>query len=114
MAMNSDNILEVRDLQISFGTYAGEVQAVRGVTFDLRRGETLAIVGESGSGKSVTAKSLMRLLPESNTIFKGGEAIFDGRDLLKLSERQMQRVRGPKIAMVFQDPMTSLDPKMRK
>jgi oligopeptide transport system ATP-binding protein len=113
MAMNNDNILEVRDLQISFGTYAGEVQAVRGVSFDLRRRETLAIVGESGSGKSVTAKSLMRLLPEANTIFKGGEAIFDGRDLLKLSEKQMQRVRGPQIAMVFQDPMTSLDPTMK-
>ncbi len=111
--MNNDNILEVRDLRISFGTYAGEVQAVRGVSFDLRRRETLAIVGESGSGKSVTAKSLMRLLPEANTIFKGGEAIFDGRDLLKLSEKQMQRVRGPKIAMVFQDPMTSLDPTMK-
>jgi oligopeptide transport system ATP-binding protein len=111
--INNDNILEVRDLQISFGTYAGEVQAVRGVSFDLRRRETLAIVGESGSGKSVTAKSLMRLLPEANTIFKGGEAIFDGRDLLKLSEKQMQRVRGPQIAMVFQDPMTSLDPTMK-
>ncbi|HET7271635.1 MAG TPA: ABC transporter ATP-binding protein [Rubrobacter sp.] len=111
--MNNDNILEVRDLQISFGTYAGEVQAVRGVSFDLRKRETLAIVGESGSGKSVTAKSLMRLLPEANTIFKGGEAIYDGRDLLKLSEKQMQRVRGPQIAMVFQDPMTSLDPTMK-
>jgi oligopeptide transport system ATP-binding protein len=111
--MNNDNILEVKDLRISFSTYAGEVQAVRGVSFDLRKSETLAIVGESGSGKSVTAKSLMRLLPEANTIFKGGEAIFDGRDLLKLSEKQMQRVRGPQIAMVFQDPMTSLDPTMK-
>ena len=111
--MNGDNILEVRDLQISFSTYAGEVQAVRGVTFDLRRGETLAIVGESGSGKSVTAKSIMRLNPEANTIVRGGEILFGQEDLLKLSEKQMQDIRGPKIAMVFQDPMTSLDPTMK-
>src|SRR5215212_4315987 len=113
MEMNGDNILEVRDLQVSFSTYEGEVQAVRGVTFDLRRGETLAIVGESGSGKSVTAKSIMRLLPEANSIIKGGEAIFEGRNLLSLSEKQMPGIRGSKIAMVFQDPMTSLDPTMR-
>jgi oligopeptide transport system ATP-binding protein len=114
MAMNGgENILEVKDLEISFGTYAGEVQAVRGVTFDLRRGETLAIVGESGSGKSVTAKSIMRLLPEANSIIKGGEAVFEGQNLLTLSEKRMQGIRGSKIAMVFQDPMTSLDPTMR-
>jgi oligopeptide transport system ATP-binding protein len=111
--VNGDNILQVKDLQISFGTYAGEVQAVRGISFELRRGETLAIVGESGSGKTVTAKSLLRLLPEANTKIKGGEAIFEGQDLLKLSEQQMQKVRGSKIAMVFQDPMTSLDPTMK-
>jgi oligopeptide transport system ATP-binding protein len=111
--VKGDTILRVNNLRISFSTYAGEVQAVRGVSFDLRRGETLAIVGESGSGKTVTAKSLMRLLPEANTMIKGGEAIFEGQDLLKLSEKQMQRVRGSKIAMVFQDPMTSLDPTMR-
>jgi oligopeptide transport system ATP-binding protein len=113
MAVNGENILQVRDLEISFNTYAGEVQAVRGVSFDLRRGETLAIVGESGSGKSVTAKSIMRLLPEANSLVKGGEITFEARDLLSLSEKQMQDVRGPKIAMVFQDPMTSLDPTMR-
>jgi oligopeptide transport system ATP-binding protein len=113
MAASGENILEVRDLEISFKTYDGEVQAVRGVTFDLRRGETLAIVGESGSGKSVTAKSIMRLLPEANSMIKGGEATFEGRDLLKLSDRQMQGVRGSQIAMVFQDPMTSLDPTMK-
>jgi oligopeptide transport system ATP-binding protein len=113
MTMSVDSILEVKDLRISFSTHAGEVEAVRGVTFDLRNGETLAIVGESGSGKSVTAKSLMRLLPEANTRIKGGEAIFEGQDLLKLSEKRMQGIRGPKIAMVFQDPMTSLDPTMK-
>ncbi len=111
--MNGDSVLQVNDLQISFSTYAGEVQAVRGVSFDLRRGETLAIVGESGSGKTVTAKSLLRLLPEANTTIKGGEAIFEGEDILKLSEQRMQKIRGEKIAMVFQDPMTSLDPTMK-
>jgi len=111
--MNGQSLLEVRELQISFSTYAGEVQAVRGVSFDLRRGETLAIVGESGSGKSVTAKSIMRLNPEANTIVRGGEILFEGEDILKLSEKRMQDIRGPKIAMVFQDPMTSLDPTMR-
>jgi oligopeptide transport system ATP-binding protein len=111
--MNSDAILLVKDLRISFSTYAGEVQAVRGVSFDLRRGETLAIVGESGSGKTVTAKSLLRLLPAANTMVKGGEILFEGQDILKLSEKQMKDIRGPKIAMVFQDPMTSLDPTMR-
>ena len=112
-AVNGEAILSVNDLRISFATYAGEVQAVRGATFDLRRGETLAVVGESGSGKSVAARSIMRLNPESNTIVGSGEIIFEGEDLLKLSERSMQEIRGPKIAMVFQDPMTSLDPTMR-
>jgi oligopeptide transport system ATP-binding protein len=110
---NGGSILRVKDLRVSFSTYAGEVQAVRGASFELRRGETLAIVGESGSGKTVTAKSIMRLLPEANSIIGGGEILFEGRDLLKLSENQMQSIRGSRIAMVFQDPMTSLDPTMR-
>jgi oligopeptide transport system ATP-binding protein len=110
---NGEAVLSVEDLRISFGTYGGEVQAVRGASFDLRRGETLAIVGESGSGKSVAARSIMRLNPESNTIVRGGEILFEGEDLLKLSENRMQGIRGSKIAMVFQDPMTSLDPTMR-
>ena len=108
MMVNGKNhaVLEVRDLRISFSTYAGEVQAVRGASFDLRRSETLAIVGESGSGKSVAARSIMRLNPESNTLVRGGEILFEGQDILKLSERQIRSIRGPKIAMVFQDPMT--------
>jgi oligopeptide transport system ATP-binding protein len=110
---SGDAILRVRDLKITFATYAGEVQAVRGASFDLRRGETLAIVGESGSGKSVAARSIMRLNPETNTMVRGGEILFEGEDLLTASERRMQGIRGPKIAMVFQDPMTSLDPTMR-
>jgi oligopeptide transport system ATP-binding protein len=108
-----ETVLRVDDLRISFSSYAGEVQAVRGATFDLRRGETLAIVGESGSGKSVAARSIMRLNPEANTIVRGGEIDFEGEDLLKISEKRMLDIRGSKIAMVFQDPMTSLDPTMR-
>ncbi len=83
-------ILEVKDLRISFSTYAGEVQAVRGVTFDLRRGETLAIVGESGSGKSVTARSIMRLNPDGQHHRQGRRDHLRGQDLLKLSEKRMQ------------------------
>jgi oligopeptide transport system ATP-binding protein len=113
VAAHGEVILDVNDLRISFSTYAGEVQAVRGASFELRRGETLAIVGESGSGKSVAARSIMRLNPEANTLVRGGEILFEDQDLLKLSEREMQGIRGPKIAMVFQDPMTSLDPTMR-
>ena len=112
-AASGEAILSVDDLRVSFATYAGEVQAVCGATFDLRRGETLAIVGESGSGKSVAARSIMGLNPVSNTIVRGGEIVFEGEDLLKLSEKRMLDIRGPKIAMVFQDPMTSLDPTMR-
>ncbi len=112
-ANGGDTALSVNDLRISFRSYAGEVQAVRGATFSLRRGETLAIVGESGSGKSVAARSIMRLNPEVNTIVRGGEILFEGQDILKLPEKRMEDIRGPKIAMVFQDPMTSLDPTMR-
>ena len=113
MATHGESILEVNDLRISFSTYAGEVHAVRGASFELRRGETLAIVGESGSGKSVAARSIMRLNPEANTLVRGGEILFEGQDLLKLDEKRMEEIRGSKIAMVFQDPMTSLDPTMR-
>ncbi|HDX9579866.1 TPA: ABC transporter ATP-binding protein [Bacillus pseudomycoides] len=105
-------LLEVKDLQVSFDIHAGEVQAVRGVTFDLKKGETLAIVGESGSGKSVTSKALMDLIPKPPGRIKNGEIIFDGRDLTKLSEKEMQQIRGKEIAMIFQDPMTSLNPTM--
>ncbi|MDQ3386117.1 MAG: ABC transporter ATP-binding protein [Actinomycetota bacterium] len=110
---NGDILLKVKDLQVSFRTGGGEVQAVRDVSFDLHGGETLAIVGESASGKSVTAKSIMRLLPADTSEIKGGEVIFGDRDLLKVSEKEMEGVRGPKIAMIFQDPMTSLDPTMK-
>lgn len=107
-----ENILEVKDLNISFHTFAGEVKAIRGANFQLKKGETLAIVGESGSGKSVTTKAIMRLLPESNSEIKSGQILFDGKDLAKLTEKEMQKIRGKEISMIFQDPMTSLNPTM--
>ncbi|MEA3322168.1 MAG: ABC transporter ATP-binding protein [Bacillota bacterium] len=107
-----EKILEVKNLHVSFDTFGGEVKAIRGVDFDLKKGETLAIVGESGSGKSVTTKTVMRLLPKNNSNIKNGEILFDGKDLAKLSEKEMQDIRGKDIAMIFQDPMTSLNPTM--
>ncbi len=101
--------LQVRDLTISFRTTDGKVQAVRGINFDLNRGETLAIVGESGSGKSVTSKAILGILA-GNSIIEGGEIIYDGKDLLKISEEEFHTIRGDKIAMIFQDPMSSLNP----
>lgn len=106
-------LLEVKDLRISFNTYGGEVQAVRGVSFHLNKGETLAIVGESGSGKSVSTSAVMGLLPKSNTIIKSGEILYKGKDILKLSEKEMEKIRGKEISMVFQDPMSSLNPTMK-
>lgn len=108
-----EKILEVKDLHISFETFTGEVQAIRGVNFDLYKGETLAIVGESGSGKSVTTKAIMRLLPESNSRIKKGQILFENKDLAKLSDKAMQKIRGKEISMIFQDPMTSLNPTMK-
>ncbi|MGG1481495.1 ABC transporter ATP-binding protein [Bacillus smithii] len=107
-----ENILEVKNLHVSFDTHAGEVQAVRGVDFELKKGETLAIVGESGSGKSVTTKAIMRLIPSSSGSIKEGEILFAGKDLTKLSDSEMDQIRGKEISMIFQDPMTSLNPTM--
>ncbi|PMC78933.1 ABC transporter ATP-binding protein [Aerococcus viridans] len=111
MSNKTENILEVKDLEINFKTYSGDVQAIRKVNFDLKHGETLAIVGESGSGKSVTVRTIMRLLA-NNADIKGGEILFNGEDLLKKSEKEMQDIRGKDVAMIFQDPMTSLNPTM--
>lgn len=108
----SETILSIENLRIHFETFAGEVQAIRGVNLKLEKGETLALVGESGSGKSVTAKSVMKLL-SNNAVVKEGAIIFKGENILEKSERDMQSIRGKKIAMVFQDPMTSLDPTMK-
>lgn len=102
-------ILQVNDLKISFRTINGTVKAVRDISFDLERGETLAIVGESGSGKSVTSKAILGILA-GNAIIEGGEIIYDGKDLLKISEDDMHEIRGDKISMIFQDPLSSLDP----
>lgn len=112
----SEKILEVKNLEVSFRTYAGISHAVRGVDFYLNRGETLAIVGESGCGKTVTSKAIMGLLPESNTEIRKGEGsaiLFHGDNLLDYNEKQMSQIRGSKISMIFQDPMTSLNPTMK-
>ncbi|ASN06678.1 ABC transporter ATP-binding protein [Virgibacillus necropolis] len=108
----TDKVLDVDNLHVSFRTHDGEVKATRGVSFELEKGETLAIVGESGSGKSVTAKSLMRVLPKQNSMIKDGQILYEGKDLLKYSEKEMEKIRGSEISMVFQDPMTSLNPTM--
>lgn len=101
--------LQVRNLRISFRTTNGKVQAVRGIDFDLAKGETLAIVGESGSGKSVTSKAILGI-QANNAVTESGEIIYDGKDLLKISEEEFHKIRGDKIAMIFQDPMSSLNP----
>ncbi|WP_028549271.1 ABC transporter ATP-binding protein [Paenibacillus sp. UNC451MF] len=109
----SQNILEVKDLKVSFRTYVGEVQAVRGVSFELKKGEVLAIVGESGCGKSVTAQTIMRLIPSPPSVIKGGSILFDGKtEITKISDKQMEKIRGSEMGMIFQDPMTSLNPTM--
>ena len=101
--------IEVKNLRISFRTDAGKVQAVRGIDFDLYKGETLAIVGESGSGKSVTNKAIVGI-SAGNAIIESGEIIYDGQDLLQISEEEFHKLRGDKIAMIFQDPLSALDP----
>lgn len=106
-------ILAIEDLHFSFQTYAGEVQAVRGVSLSLQEGESLGIVGESGCGKSVTAKSIIRLNPQSNGFYKSGRILFDGKDMLQLKKNDLLRVRAKDVRMVFQDPMTSLNPTTR-
>ena len=107
--MNTENKLHVNNLTVSFRTTNGKVQAVRGISFDLAKGETLAIVGESGSGKSVTSKAVLGILA-GNSIVEDGEIIYDGKDLLKIPEDEFHKIRGDKIAMIFQDPMSSLNP----
>jgi oligopeptide transport system ATP-binding protein len=110
---NNGNLLEVRNLRTYFDTDDGEVKAVDGVTFQLKRGETLGIVGESGSGKSVTNLSIIRLIPQPPGRIVSGEIVFDGTDVLRLKESEMRKIRGRRIAMIFQDPMTSLNPFMK-
>ena len=104
-----DTILDVKDLKISFRTSGGTLKAVRDISFSLERGKTLAIVGESGSGKSVTSKAILGILA-GNSIIEGGEILYDGKDLLKISEEEMCTIRGNRISMIFQDPLSSLNP----
>jgi oligopeptide transport system ATP-binding protein len=106
-----DSILDIEDLSVSFDTPDGEVQAVRGVSFSLKRGEILAIIGESGCGKSVLCQSIMKLLPKSGRI-KSGKIIVDGTDITDFKEKDMRKIRGDLMSMVFQDPMTTLNPTM--
>src|SRR3989338_1120264 len=106
-------LLEVRDLRTTFTTGDGVVRAVDGVSFSLERGGSLGVVGESGSGKSISMLSLMMLIPQPPGRIESGTAVFDGRDLLRLSPKEQRRMRGNEIAMIFQDPMTSLNPFLR-
>ncbi|MEB2273833.1 ABC transporter ATP-binding protein [Bacillus sp. ILBB4] len=105
--------IQIKNLHVQFSTYGGRVQAVRGVSFDLHKGETLAIVGESGCGKSVTSQSIMRLIPTPPGRITSGSILFKGQDLTKLSEKKMRDIRGADISMIFQDPMTALNPTLR-
>ena len=112
--MKKEKLLEVKNLRVSFNTYAGTSQAVRGVDFHVNAGETLAIVGESGCGKTVTSKAIMGLLPKPQSIVQKTDSYvkFEGKNLLDLDEEEMWKVRGSDISMIFQDPMTSLNPTM--
>ena len=109
MEEKQDVLLEMKDLSISFYNKTGEIQAVRGISYTLHKGEVLGIVGESGSGKSVSSHGILRLTPDTGKV-KQGEILFHGKDILKMSKKELQELRGNKIAMIFQDPMTSLDP----
>ena len=108
-----ETLLQVKDLRVSYYTYAGEVQSVRGVSFDVDAGETLAIVGESGCGKSVTAKSVMGLIADPGQIKEGSQILFDGVNILDMTPKELRAYRGEKCAMIFQDALTSLDPTMK-
>ena len=108
-----DTLLEVKNLQTYFKTDAGIVKAVDGISFNLKKGETLGIVGESGSGKSVTNLSIIQLIPSPPGKIVGGEVLFEGKDILKLSESALRHIRGNEISMIFQDPMTSLNPFLK-
>ncbi len=111
-AISETKILEVKNLHVAFKTYGGEVHAVRGVSFDLYRGETLAIVGESGCGKSVTSNAIMGLIPKPSGIIKNGSITFKGKDTTKLSNKELRKIQGVDISMIFQDPMTALNPTL--
>lgn len=108
-----DRLLTVENLEVSFRTYTGEVHAVRGISFYVDKGETLAVVGESGCGKSVSMQTIMRLLPKAQSFVKGGTIIYNNEDILAKTDKDMEQYRGNELAMIFQDSMTSLNPTMR-
>ncbi|WP_400164663.1 ABC transporter ATP-binding protein [Brevibacillus sp. TJ4] len=108
-----EHLLEIKDLQVNFKTYGGEVKAVRGVSFHVDKGETVAVVGESGCGKSVTAQAIMGLIPSPPGRIAGGQVYYEGVELTALPKKEMLAKRGTEIAMIFQDPMTALNPTMR-
>ncbi|WP_298474050.1 ABC transporter ATP-binding protein [uncultured Psychrobacillus sp.] len=110
--ITDEKILQVNNLQVSFKTYGGEVEAVRGVNFDLYKGETLAIVGESGCGKSVTSNAIMGLIPEPAGKIKNGSILFKNKELTKLSKSELRKIQGIDVSMIFQDPMTALNPTL--
>ena len=112
-AVATEKVLTVEDLHVSFTTFGGEVQALRGVTFDLYKGETLAIVGESGCGKSVTANTIMGLIPQPPGKIKNGKVLFKNKNLVKMSKSRLRKVQGVDISMIFQDPMTALNPTLQ-
>ncbi|TGV06130.1 ABC transporter ATP-binding protein, partial [Mesorhizobium sp. M00.F.Ca.ET.186.01.1.1] len=109
----NQHLLTIDELRVNFKTYGGEVQAVRGVSFHVDKGETVAIVGESGCGKSVTAQAIMGLIPNPPGKIVGGKIVFDGQDISGLSKKELLGIRGTQIGMVFQDPMTALNPTMK-
>jgi len=111
--MNNNNLVEVNNLSVSYFTYAGEVQAVRGIDFTVEKGKTTALVGESGCGKSVTSKSLMGLIEKPGRIKEGSSIVFDGKEILGFSERQWEDFRGKECSMIFQDALVALNPTMK-
>ena len=113
MDNNTDAFLSVKDLVVEYTSGKSVIQAVNGVSFDLKRGETLGLVGETGAGKTTIAKSILRILPDPPARVKGGEIWFDGQDIMKMGNDEIRKVRGARISMVFQDPMTALNPTMR-
>ena len=108
-----ENVLKIDNLHVSFDTYAGEVHAVRGVSLEVKKGEVMAIVGESGCGKSVTAQTIMKLNPMPPARIKEGSIDLCGRDIVAASEKEMQEIRGQVVSMIFQDPMTCMNPTMK-
>ena len=110
--LNRETVLSVEDLTINFRTINGQVRAVRGISFDLKRGETVAIVGESGSGKSVSIKAIMGILA-GNAVVESGKIMYEGKNLLEIGEKDYHKIRGCKIGLIFQDPLSALNPIMK-